>query len=138
MRPDISLGGRNTLSTRSSLRTKPKPARLALTMPVRVRTGPAEPRRGAVRPRPPNWGERGGRLPPWPAGGRWDLLDERDFFRKPSNFGWGRRKSAERMSSLSQAGTPLVDFRGGRCVHFAAHRAQVAELVDALVSGTSG
>ena len=32
----------------------------------------------------------------------------------------------------------LVDFRGRTCVHFAPHRAQVAELVDALVSGTSG
>ncbi len=32
--PAISFGGRNTLSARSSLRTKPNPARLALTTPT--------------------------------------------------------------------------------------------------------
>jgi hypothetical protein len=43
------------LSASSSLRTKPKPARLALTTPVSVRLGP--PREG-LRSRRPNWGVR--------------------------------------------------------------------------------
>src|SRR5262245_7904958 len=68
IKPVISFGGRKTLSASSSLRTKPKPARLADTTPVSVRDGPPG---AALRPRP-NCGERreGCRdlAPPWERG----------------------------------------------------------------------
>ncbi len=95
MTPTISFGDRKMLSASSSLRTKPKPARLADTTPVNVRVGPPDAR---LPPRWPNCGARracGGALP-W-LEERWGFL-LRDRFRGGLCCRAARRRDAAQSS----------------------------------------